>query len=465
MLLALLAFQTFEAGRRFVDPDELEHLNSAYFITRGETIYGSFFENHPPLTALLLQPVVRSSEEPALLIRRGRWLMLVLSAGILAVTGGLARRAGGWPASVLAALLLLSHVFFFQKTMEVRPDVPALLLLVLALAVMVRSGADARPRWPLAAGALLCMAGLFTPKVLYSALGATLAAAFVAGRRAPARRVRVALGTLALIVLGGVAVGALAAAEMARQGILEGFMADAIRLSLRMKVDDPSAFRWLYLKTSLGVNGAAWILAASGIAILWPRRRELPVGHVETLCLSLAAGLLGLFAIQAPMRQYFLTFLPQLAVLGASGALELGYWIAARQPRILASMALLSMVLLATIPPWVSHLEDRSSMEKQLAVIHKVLEVTHRDDRVFDCWTGLYLTRLPAYRYFYLNSDVQRLFRPEDLERGVLAALENPHVRLVIADANCGRLPGEVRRFVAQRFTPLPELPYLWLRR
>jgi hypothetical protein len=98
-------------------------------------------------------------------------------------------------------------------------------------------------------------------------------------------------------------------------------------------------------------------------------------------------------------------------------------------------------------------------------VLDKVLSLTGRDDRVFDCWTGLYLTRKPAFRYFYLNTDVQRLFDPAVLEREVLQALRNPDVRLVIADPDCERLPPGIQLYVQREFAPVAEWPFLLLRR
>jgi hypothetical protein len=428
-------------------------------------MYKSFFENHPPLTAALLQPVVRSTDDPEVMIRRGRLLMLALAAGVLGAVGLLARHVGGWSASAPAAALLLGHTFFFQKILEVRPDVPALLLWTVSLLVLLRAASGGRRPWMVTAGALLCLAGLFTPKVIYAAAGATLAAAFAAGQRSPDHRARAAIGTLAFILLGASLVAAAAAAFMARYGILGGFLVDVLQLGRKLRIDDPAWFRWTYLKMTLALNAPTWILAALGIAALWRGRRAAPAGHVHILFWSLGAGLLGLFLIQAPLRQYFLTFLPQVAVLGALGAKALGSWSAARWGRVGADLVLIFILLLATLPAAGSMYRSAPSMERQLAVVRKVIEVTGRDDRVLDCWTGLYLTRLPAYRYFFLNSDVQRLIPPAQLQRDLLTALEDPRVKLVIAGPYFELLPASVHQFVKDKFDPLPQLPFLCLRK
>ena len=463
-LVALLAFLAYQSADRQLDQDELEHLNSAYFVRQGETIYGTFFENHPPLTAILLQPVVRSSDDPEAMIHRARALMLVLSAAILVAVGFLAKPLGGWLSSLLAAVLLLAQTFYFQKTMEVRPDVPALLLLVLGSILLTRAAARGAYGWPIAAGAVLSTAGLFTPKVVYAAAGATLAASFVAGSGAGSRRGRATLETLALIAAGATVVAAIAAAEMARRGLLEAFFADVVLTSLRLRIDDPVAFRRFYVQTTLGTSTACWALAVLGIGVLLRKRRELPPGYVAVLCASLTGGLVGLFLIEAPMRQYFLTFLPQVAIAGAAGLTAILRWSQRSWRNPATAAVLVALLLAATVPPVVA-LRSAPPMTGQLLVLRKVRELTTRDDRVLDCWTGLYLTRLPAYRYFFLNSDIQRLIPPDTLEQDLLRVLDDPRVTLVVVDEYCKRLPRKVLRLVGEKFAPTPRFPLLWRRR
>jgi hypothetical protein len=452
ILFAMLWLQGREANRRNIDNDELEHLNGAYFTTRGETLYGSIYENHPPLTAVLLQPVVRSSDVPRVLIVRGRWVMLALSACMLAALARLAWHAGGWPSAILAATLLAVHPFYFDKFMEVRPDVPAIVLLVIAFLPLLRAASTGRRSMALIAGAVLCGAGLFTPKVIFVAFGATVAAVIVSGRRTPDARMRSALATLAWIVAGAAAVAGLTVAVLAWYGVLGGFITDFIDSGLRMRIDDVAAFRHYYLKHAVYGAAVTWALAALG-AIVVSARRDGPAGHAEILCWSLAAGLIGLFVTEVPLRQFFLTFVPPVAVLAACGATKLGRWVGARQPSIITAIAMAALVLFATVPGVRAALRPRESMEAQLRTINTVVALTGPDDRVFDTGTGLYLTRLPAYRYFFLNTDVLRLKSAEEWTRDVLAALENPRVKVAFAD---DPLPDPIVEFVRDRFALIP---------
>jgi hypothetical protein len=99
-------------------------------------------------------------------------------------------------------------------------------------------------------------------------------------------------------------------------------------------------------------------------------------------------------------------------------------------------------------------LAPQPTMETQLQTIDTVLALTSQDDRVLDSGGGLYLTRLPAYRYFYLNSDVLRLLPPDDLIPEVLAALRNPRVKVVFLEDS---LPEPIRDAMREGFAPIPD--------
>jgi 4-amino-4-deoxy-L-arabinose transferase-like glycosyltransferase len=454
VLMAWVAFLGVLGKQRFLDADELVHLNAAWFVSQGETIYVDFFENHPPLTALLLQPVVRSSGSAEVLIERGRTLVLLLAFAILLAVADLAHRVGGLLATWTASMLLAGHTFFVQKTLEIRPDVPALLLFCLALCALVRGVGKRSWGGPLLAGALLCGAGLFTPKLIYAAAGACLAAAVVAGTASP-RGWRDGARLLGWILLGGAAVATLAFAEMARQGILAGFFADAVLQSLRITIDDPGRFRWLYLKTTAWVDGALWAVAAAGALIAWRRSSPQARGELWILAGSFLAGGLGLFLISAPMRQVFLPLLPAAAVFGSLGLVTGAHAIAARYGNPAAAAALLLALVAIAAAPFGHLRRTTPPMDRQLRILDQVLEASDPGDRVFDCFSGLYLTRLHAHRYFYLNSDIQRLFAPEELEQSVSRALEDPAVRLVLMDRDCRRLPAAVQRSIRNRFAPI----------
>jgi 4-amino-4-deoxy-L-arabinose transferase-like glycosyltransferase len=456
VLAAWLGWRAMLAPERFLDADELEHLNGAWFVSQGETMYVDFFENHPPLMAALLQPVVRSSDAPEVMIERGRALMLALTLAILLAAADLARRADGPLAGWIAPALLAGHTFFFQKTLEIRPDVPALMLFCLALGALSRAVAAGRFGASVLAGALLCAAGLFTPKLIYAAGGACAGAVLAAGAL-PERDARRGLRVVAGIALGAAAVCALVFAELARRGMLAGFFADAVAQSLRITIDDPGSYRSLYLATTLRVDAALWAAAAAGAWLARRRFARAGAGVLWILAGSLLGGGLGVFAIDAPMRQVFLPLLPAAAVFGALAYVAAVRAVAARAGQPAAAGALGVALLASAVAP-VRHLASLTPpMEEQLQILAKATAASAPGDRVFDCFSGLYLTRGHAYRYFYLNTDLRRLFAPGELERDLVAALDAPDVTLVMMDGDCRKLPGSVQQAIRSRFAPLAD--------
>ncbi len=495
LLVLAVSFRISVTANRYLDVDELEHLNAAYAIGHGETLYGSLFENHPPLLVWSLQPIVRSGDDAEAMIRTARWWMLLPCLGLLALVARLGQRFSGIGGALAAPLFLLSAVFFFEKSVEVRPDVPGAFFMVLAFMLAAKEG---RQSW-IAAGAAIGVACFFTPKALPAILGAMAGLAAhdwfressrghsvdpdLAGMFGRMRR----LVRLGWIGLGTAAVALGIVIILVMQGAWRGFWRDCVVTSARMTIDHPGWMRKELLSESMlrgdpglwiaGLLGAAWLFSmawrargaggdepaspgssGSGPGASFGLDRahgrngpEFSEASIRwEMPLSLAAGLVGFFVIGAPLRQYFLFFLPQLAVLAAALIVVLVRSIRGRWLGIPVALAVTAAML---VPPWTMILPvQRQGAE--LEVLRNVLAETRPDQRVLDFWTGLYLTRLPAYRYFFLNSDVQRLLSPGQLERDLERVLDDPRVAVVIVDNNFPRLPKSVRQRIRTDFTP-----------
>lgn len=464
-LVSLLGLRIVLGQDRFLDSDELEHLNAAYFISQGETLYGSFFENHPPLFAWALQPIVRSSDFPDAMISRARVAILLVQLGILIVAATIARRLAGGLGACLAPTLLLAQSFFYQKTLEIRPDVPGVLFFVLALERMGAPIGERRARRYVLIGAYLSIGGLFTPKLIYAAVGAVIALS-IARNWALQTRWRSVLQTLLWIVLGGAMVAAAVSAELVRQGLFTGFIEDAVVQSLRMTIDNAAWFRRRFIAATAGTDAATWCLSIVGVGLaLYLCRRDRLTStqrcEITILIVSAASGMLGLFMIEAPLPQYFLCFIPQCLILASWTISSAVAEIRARFGTLGASAALVLALAICTYLPVRHQLKRANPYHRQLDIIHTVRAVTRPEQRVFACWSGLYLTRLPAYRYFFLNSDVQRLLGPEKMERELHAMLSRVEVTTYLHDRNCNELPQSVRQRLRRTFAPHPDYPHL----
>ena len=170
---------------------------------------------------------------------------------------------------------------------------------------------------------------------------------------------------------------------------------------------------------------------------------------------------MGLFLIRAPLWQYYLTFLPQLALLATIAAAALVFR-ASRGGPVLGWGATL-LVLVSALAPPAFKLARFQPMGIEIDILREVLAVTKPGDRVFDCWTGLYLTRMPAYRYFFLNADVQRLLDPAQMEADLLRVLDQPDVTAVILDDFVLELPIAVQNKIRRDFPDIQDFGILGL--
>jgi hypothetical protein len=129
------------------DPDEFEHVQSAWMISLGMMPYVDYFEHHTPLWDLLASRVFSfqspdSTEAAITLFIVLRAASVAFSITTALLTWRLARRASGPAAGLLALALLVTNTAFLAKGMEVRPD-PLALALVLAGVTAGLSGLDA----------------------------------------------------------------------------------------------------------------------------------------------------------------------------------------------------------------------------------------------------------------------------------------------------------------------------------
>jgi hypothetical protein len=137
VLLSLLVL-SYAVHRRF-DHDEFEHIHSAWYVAHGYVPYLDFFQVHHPLLWYLIAPflaVFGYSTQSVVLLRV---VMFGLTLAIASMTYAIARRGGSSrEASLLAVVLLLSMAMFLEKSVEIRPDVPQVLLGLVSVYLLVR---------------------------------------------------------------------------------------------------------------------------------------------------------------------------------------------------------------------------------------------------------------------------------------------------------------------------------------
>ena len=296
-----------------IDPDELEHLHAACAVSWGEIPYRDFFEHHTPGLYYLLQPVLWATGDDLPAIWLGRFFMGVIGLATLAVTGLIARRTAGRTAAWAAPTLLLCTTIFFGKAIEIRPDVPAALLLTSAAYVLL-ARRRANPRSAaLLAGILMGAATLFTQKAIVPAAAIIAAQAVLAGR---SERLSSWLRAAAWAAAGVAVTWAIAAGMFWAAGGATAFWRSTVYQLWRWPVRSSPLSA---LRPTVLADLPIWIGAAVSIGLLLVVGRRCRRHRRQRLFLAstVAFSFLGGLVIQAAYSQYFLLWFPLAAVIAA----------------------------------------------------------------------------------------------------------------------------------------------------
>jgi len=135
-----------------LDPDEGINASKALLVVRGAPIYGQEWNDQPPLFTHLLAVAVRLFGHHVVV---GRWLVLLLAGLLLAAAAAGLRVAWNRGASLVAVALIWLLPTFPRLSVSVMIGVPALALVVVSWAALVRWHSGRGPLWLVASGAAL----------------------------------------------------------------------------------------------------------------------------------------------------------------------------------------------------------------------------------------------------------------------------------------------------------------------
>lgn len=427
---------------RGFNPDELEHLHAAWCVAKGQVPYRDFFEHHTPAlyfaTAPLLARYDLDGEVTSALaaVFAARRLMCAFTAVILLATVVLGRRWRGWACGWAAAALLASSGIFLGKTLEFRPDVPAVALWMASLVLAATSSAAA-------SGLLAGTAVLFTQKLLFGWLGPAVSLA--------RRESLVSFGIAALLP------GALAAAWFAGHGALAPFVEDNFLLNARWMRRAPGALAGELLAD----DPILMVLALVGVARACRPAEWRRDALSRLLLFTLAGGAAGLLALPVVHRQYALVLLPILALFAAAALADVLAMLARR--RLAAEAASVAAVAALAL---MTSLRLREGFARgntgDLENIRYVLRNAAPTETVLDGFTGQGLFRPHAFFYFFLHGEVRAVLGPEpraQLLGGLRSGLIAP--KLVLLDSDLREFSPEAARFVEENYAPLGREP-IW---
>jgi hypothetical protein len=488
LLLLVQGFRLWLLHVRGFDPDEFQHLHGAWLISHGLLPYRDYFEHHTPWFPFLLAPFFRFFQvetDPGSAVRFlffARLLMWILTGGILALTFRLGRQWKGTAVGATAAVLLAGTQFFFDKTTEVRPDVLSCLLWLAALNLgLDRMQGRLTPRWSGGRLALLCgicLGGaVMTSQKLLTALpgfglgwllygrgdgGGRVAGPAPAQGGGASRRLEIAL-----LALGGITPVVLTMIYFACRRGLGPFLQDNFLLNAGWNARlDPRHLLGEFARES----PAMVLLGLGGMVLALGRvlRRD-RFGTLDGMILLNVLGpILGLAILPIAWPQYYLTFLPLLALLGAECLCTAAARLAAGRAqggRALGLGLSVLLILLCLQPAWQIRQEFRWSNAEDLKEIRYVAEQTTPNDTVLDGWSGRGVFRPHAWFFFFLHNEVRAMLTEAEI-RDLVSGLRDGRIspKLVVFDAALQNLAPELAGVLAQHYQPAG-VGQIWRRR
>jgi hypothetical protein len=354
-------------------------------------------------------------------------------------------------AGLLAGVLLVGQPVFFQKCIEIRPDVLALPLFLGGLCCVLRGLSQSedfairRLEWFLVGGlgtggAIMCTQKmLFVLPGLLGGLG--IWALFAGSKRYPR------ILAVACFLLGVVVPGVLTWALFALHHGGAEFIANNFLLNAGWKQVVPEQLLRV-LKSSFPV----WIFCLLGSCMALYRffrgaRRQ--YGEFVLLC-TLAGLVAGILVVPVAHRQYYLMLIPMVCWFAAKGILSL--------VERAAVGARAWLLVVATVPLFILPVLDiREALlarnDRQLERLHQVFARTKPTDLVMDGWEGTGVFRPHAFYYFFLHEESLPML-PRGQVDAFLDALEGGRIRprLIALDKHLVALGSRFVRFVKKDY-------------
>ncbi|MBL7196677.1 MAG: glycosyltransferase family 39 protein [Candidatus Omnitrophica bacterium] len=164
----LITLVLFISLNRFLFIDEFEHIHSGWYVRHNYIPYTNFFQNHNPLLWYLMVPFYACFGETLTTVIALRLFMFILTVGISFITYLIAKTiTKSQEVSLLTVLILLSTVMFIRKSIEIRPDVPYVLLGLISIYYIIRFFQTSNNKHIAFSGFCASLSFLFLQKIVF----------------------------------------------------------------------------------------------------------------------------------------------------------------------------------------------------------------------------------------------------------------------------------------------------------
>lgn len=440
LLLSLVIRFLLTLFRRF-NVDEFQHLHAAWMIHLGFQPYVDFWENHAPLLYYLSAPLLALLGDGIHSIFLFRFAHSIAGLAIAMVVYKLARLDYDRSTAILAALVLSFSEIYLQKTIEIRPDQFLVLFWLLSLWFCFRAVDSRRNLRIWAAGVLLGIGFLFSPKALICAVPLVLII-LISEWPSPIAILKKQLlfgsGFLVPCILLGL--------YFYRLGSFDAWVQSTLLENL--SYPDIRSPRFLLLPQNLGFL----LLGLSG---MWMSYRDPSLRNNARFLMIAALVPAAVLVLLMPSQfsQSALTFVPLFAIY-AGFAFKKSFAFSGDAFRTKRFLFLSFAILAGLVIPLGALLVRATTADtnrQQVDLVRFILKNTSPEEVIFD-GNAAYIFRKQAYFYGSLVEGIRYRYQRGEIPERIPSSLKRNRCRIVLFDDRVSDLPPDDQEFIRANY-------------
>jgi hypothetical protein len=373
------------------NPDEFEHVHSAWYIENGYRPYVDFFQHHHPLLWYVLIPFLVVFGHCTKTMMAIRIFMFVLTLAIAFCAYLITSRAARCrEAGLLAVAALLPTVVFARTAVTLRPDVPMVLFGLVSVCFVISFLQTGRNRYMAYAGLSAFVSFMFLQKSVFLLIAYAILFLHQLIRK------RISFKSVMCFCLCFALPFGAYLAYLASSGAIGDYFLTNWLLNAARSPSGNGFPPWGDPELAKG-SGLFWVLG--GISLGYALLRRQAAGEVKIIAFITIVLLLSLFTYNGPWLHYFLFPIVLLSVL-------IGCFLKAAFDKLKAPalfrVALAVAIIRSPLEYMIVMCENQT--QHHLQKVDYVLRNSSEDDFVYDGANTFNLYRRDVhYFWFYLG--------------------------------------------------------------
>jgi hypothetical protein len=456
ILLSSFVLRIIALNYRYLNEDEIEHLHVGYLISSGEKPYVDFFEHHLPMFHYLMSFLFTIIDNSKTIIFFMRWLMFLSVIIIFFIMFKIAALVFSEETAWLSIFFLSSNILFFEKSIEIRPDVPQTLFWLISLYMLIKGFRKMRYLFFVLSGISLGFGFTLTQKTIYL-LAPVLLTFFIWNLLSLDKREFFKKFQFSLIFITSFSIPILI---LFLYFWMIGAFKDFFKWNFVIAaLWGREMYPWEYMTTTMRQNSPFWIFGL-GFTIFHfcAKVRNWKFKPEEMLMpLSISFLLFAIIRTPGPYKQTYMPILPIVAIY-AGRSFEKGINLIkelSENQSLLVPFFLIFFFSIA-LPPLAEVAEEiKINNQDQLELIDFIHKITEPSDHVFDGW-GYGIMRPSSFYYHMLTVGVVNMMGKENREEKIIRSIIENDTKVMIYDYRIKTyLPESTQSFLKENFVPL----------